>query len=55
MTDDLVTSASTNNTVLSNSVAMLMAKLIAVNDFPSRGNALVTMIKLPLATGELPS
>ena len=42
------TSASTNSTRLSFSAAMLRAKLIAVNVFPSPGRALVTIIMLAL-------
>ena len=41
-------------TVLSSSVAMLMARLMAVKLFPSPGKALVTMIRLPLSMMEAP-
>ena len=53
-TDGRATSASTSITVLSNSVAMLSAKLMAVKLLPSPATALVTMIRLPFATTEAP-
>jgi hypothetical protein len=37
--------------VLSNSIATLMARLIAVNVLPSAGSALVTMTRLPFRIG----
>ena len=46
----LATSASTSSTVLSSSIAMLMARLIEVNVLPSPGRALVTMIMFARAT-----
>ena len=45
------TSASTSNTVRSNSIAMLIAKFTAENVFPSPGRELVTIIKLPFLIG----
>ena len=53
-TEGRATSASTSITVWSNSAAMLMARLIDVKLLPSPGKALVTMMRLPLATGVAP-
>src|SRR5512146_1368795 len=50
-TDGATTSASTSRTVLSTSMAMLIARLSATKVFPSPGNALVTMMRLPFARG----
>ena len=50
-TEGRATSASTSKTVWSSSIAMLMARLIAVKVLPSPGNALVTMIRLLRLTG----
>jgi hypothetical protein len=44
------TSPSTSSTVLSISIAMLIARLSAVNVLPSPGKALVTMTRLPFLT-----
>ena len=46
--DGCATSPSTSSTVLSTSIATLMARLSAVNVLPSPGNALVTMTSVPL-------
>ena len=46
--DGCATSPSTSSTVLSNSIAMLMARLSATNVLPSPCSALVTSTRLPL-------
>ena len=52
--DGRATSASTSSTVWSSSIAMLIARLIAVKLLPSPGSALVTMIRLPSLTDAAP-
>jgi hypothetical protein len=47
------TSASTSSTVLSNSMAMLIAKLIDKKLLPSPGKELVTMIRLAFLSGRV--
>jgi hypothetical protein len=53
-TEGRPTSASTSITVVSSSAAMLSARFTAVKVLPSPGSALVTMMRLPCATGVAP-
>ena len=52
--EGLATSASINNTCLSRSLAILKAKLIAVNVLPSPGRLLVIKIRFALFIPRLP-